>query len=138
MQKRSGGEILVASLVAQGVTHLFGVPGESYLPVLDALVDVRDRLAFVTCRQEGGAAFMAEAAGKLTGRPGVAIVLMSASPTVLDMARERPELVRGVVAKPFSAEDVVAIVERLVAEHGPDLERAPGDEPHPDRGPGTR
>jgi len=74
MQPRSGGEILVASLVAQGVTHLFGVPGESYLPVLDALVDVRDRLAFVVCRQEGGAAYMAEAAGKLTGRPGVAIV----------------------------------------------------------------
>jgi acetolactate synthase-1/2/3 large subunit len=74
MQARSGGELLVASLVAQGVTHLFGVPGESYLPVLDALVDVRDRLAFVSCRQEGGAAYMAEAAGKLTGRPGVAIV----------------------------------------------------------------
>ncbi|MEO8486851.1 MAG: thiamine pyrophosphate-binding protein [Betaproteobacteria bacterium] len=74
MRERSGGEILVASLVAQGVTHLFGVPGESYLPVLDALFDARDRLAFVTCRQEGGAATMAEAAGKLTGRPGVAIV----------------------------------------------------------------
>jgi acetolactate synthase-1/2/3 large subunit len=74
MQERSGGEILVASLVAQGATHLFGVPGESYLPVLDALIDARDRLAFVTCRQEGGAAYMAEAAGKLTGRPGVAIV----------------------------------------------------------------
>jgi acetolactate synthase-1/2/3 large subunit len=74
MQPRSGGEILVASLVAQGVTHLYGVPGESYLPVLDALVDVRDRLAFVVCRQEGGAAYMAEATGKLTGRPGVAIV----------------------------------------------------------------
>ncbi|HVJ73987.1 MAG TPA: thiamine pyrophosphate-binding protein [Casimicrobiaceae bacterium] len=74
MQPRSGGEILVASLVAQGVTHLFGVPGESYLPVLDALVDVRDRLAYIVCRQEGGAATMAEAAGKLTGRPGVAIV----------------------------------------------------------------
>jgi acetolactate synthase-1/2/3 large subunit len=74
MSSRSGGEILVAGLVAQGATHLFGVPGESYLPVLDALVDVADRLAFVVCRQEGGAAYMAEAAGKLTGRPGVAIV----------------------------------------------------------------
>ena len=74
MQQRSGGEILVASLVAQGTRHLFGVPGESYLPVLDALVDVAARLTFVACRQEGGAAFMAEAAGKLTGRPGVAIV----------------------------------------------------------------
>jgi len=74
MSARTGGEILVAGLVAQGATHLFGVPGESYLPVLDALVDVEDRLAFVVCRQEGGAAYMAEAAGKLTGRPGVAIV----------------------------------------------------------------
>ena len=74
MQSRSGGEILVASLLAQDATHLFGVPGESFLPVLDALVDVRDRLSFVVCRQEGGAAYMAEAAGKLTGRPGVAIV----------------------------------------------------------------
>ena len=74
MAARSGGEILVAGLVAQGATHLYGVPGESYLPVLDALVDVRERLRFVVCRQEGGAAFMAEATGKLTGRPGVAIV----------------------------------------------------------------
>ena len=74
MQSRSGGEILVASLLAQDATHLFGVPGESFLPVLDALVDVRDRLSFVVCRQEGGAAYMAEATGKLTGRPGVAIV----------------------------------------------------------------
>jgi acetolactate synthase-1/2/3 large subunit len=74
MTLRSGGEILVANLIAQGTTHLFGVPGESYLPVLDALYDVRDRLAFVVCRQEGGAAYMADAYGKLTGCPGVAIV----------------------------------------------------------------
>ena len=71
---RSGGEILVANLVAQGATHAFCVPGESYLAVLDALYEVRDRLALVVCRQEGGAAFMAEAAGKLTGRPGLAFV----------------------------------------------------------------
>ncbi|HYR00292.1 MAG TPA: thiamine pyrophosphate-binding protein [Casimicrobiaceae bacterium] len=71
---RTGGEILVANLVAQGVTHAFAVPGESYLPVLDALYDARDRLALVVCRQEGGAAYMAEAYGKLTGRPGVALV----------------------------------------------------------------
>lgn len=74
MSARTGGELVVANLIAQGATHLFGVPGESYLPVLDALVDARGRLAFVTCRQEGGAAMMAEAVGKLTGRPGVAIV----------------------------------------------------------------
>ena len=74
MKSRSGGEILVANLLAQGTTHAFGVPGESYLPVLDALVDVADRLTFVVCRQEGGAAYMAEAYGKLTGRPGIAMV----------------------------------------------------------------
>jgi len=71
---RTGGEILVANLVAQGATHVFCVPGESFLAVLDALHDVRDRLALVVCRQEGGAAFMAEASGKLTGRPGIAMV----------------------------------------------------------------
>jgi acetolactate synthase-1/2/3 large subunit len=71
---RSGGEILVASLLAQRATHAFGVPGESYLAVLDALHDVADRLRFVVCRHEGGAAYMAEAYGKLTGRPGLAFV----------------------------------------------------------------
>ncbi len=71
---RTGGEIVVANLVAQGATHAFCVPGESFLPVLDALYDVRDRLRLVICRQEGGAAYMAEAVGKLTGRPGVAFV----------------------------------------------------------------
>ena len=74
MASRTGGELVVASLLAQGASHAFGVPGESYLPVLDALHDVADRLAFVICRHEGGAAYMAEAYGKLTGRPGVALV----------------------------------------------------------------
>jgi acetolactate synthase-1/2/3 large subunit len=71
---RTGAQILVANLAAQGATRVFGVPGESYLAVLDALYDAREQVAFVTCRQEGGAAYMAEAHGKLTGRPGVAIV----------------------------------------------------------------
>jgi len=71
---RAGGEILVASLLAQGATHAFGVPGESYLAVLDAMHDVGDRLQFVICRNEGGAAFMGEAFGKLTGRPGLVFV----------------------------------------------------------------
>jgi len=74
MAMRKGGHILVASLLAQRVTHAFGVPGESYLPVLDALYDSTETLAFVVCRQEGGAAYMAEAFGKLTGRPGVVFV----------------------------------------------------------------
>ncbi len=68
------GHLLVQCLVAQGVTHAFGVPGESYLAVLDGLHAHRDKIAFITCRQEGGAAYMAEAAGKLTGRPGVCMV----------------------------------------------------------------
>ena len=71
---RTGGEILVANLVAQDATHAFCVPGESYLPVLDALNDVRDRLHLIVCRNEGGAAYMGEAYGKLTGRPGVVFV----------------------------------------------------------------
>lgn len=68
------GHLLVECLVAQGVTHAFGVPGESYLAVLDGFHAQADRIRFVTCRQEGGAAFMAEAQGKLTGRPGVCFV----------------------------------------------------------------
>ena len=71
---RTGGQILVANLLAQGADLAFCVPGESYLPVLDALYDVRDRLRLIVCRQEGGAAYMAEAYGKLTGRPGIALV----------------------------------------------------------------
>lgn len=64
---------LVDQLVAQGTTHAFGVPGESYLAVLDAFHG-RNGLDFVTCRQEGGAAMAADAYGKLTGRPGVCFV----------------------------------------------------------------
>jgi acetolactate synthase-1/2/3 large subunit len=74
MSTQIAGHLLVDCLIAQGVTHCFGVPGESYLAVLDGLHARRDRIAFVTCRQEGGAGFMAEAHGKLTGRPGVCIV----------------------------------------------------------------
>ena len=68
------GHLLVDCLIAQGVSHAFGVPGESYLAVLDGLYARADRIRFITCRQEGGAAFMAEAHGKLTGRPGVCMV----------------------------------------------------------------
>ena len=71
---RTGGRILVDNLLLQGVELAFCVPGESYLPVLDALYDARDRLRLIVCRQEGGAAYMAEAYGKLTGRPGIVLV----------------------------------------------------------------
>ena len=69
-----GGHLLVECLVAQGVTHAFGVPGESYLAALDGFHLHADKIKFIINRQEGGAAYMAEAHGKLTGRPGVCFV----------------------------------------------------------------
>ena len=71
--ERTGGQILIDQLRLHGVELIFGVPGESYLPALDALYDVPE-IRFIVCRQEGGAAMMADAYGKLTGRPGVAFV----------------------------------------------------------------
>jgi acetolactate synthase-1/2/3 large subunit len=73
LPEMSGGQLVVASLRAHGVEMAFSVAGESYLEVLDALFDAPD-IRLVTCRQEGGAAFMAEAYGKLTGKPGVLLV----------------------------------------------------------------
>ena len=70
---RSGGRILVDQLRLHGVDLAFGVPGESYLDVLNAFYDTPE-IRFVICRQEGGVAMMAEAYGKLTGRPGIAFV----------------------------------------------------------------
>lgn len=71
---RNGGQLLVECLVALGATKGFGVPGESYLAILDAFHDTRGKLDFVLCRNEGGAAFMAAAWGKLTGAPGLCFV----------------------------------------------------------------
>jgi acetolactate synthase I/II/III large subunit len=69
---RSGGQVLVDQLARHGADLAFGVPGESYIDVLDALRD--SPIRYVTCRHEGGAANMAEAYGKLTGRPGLCLV----------------------------------------------------------------
>src|SRR3954463_10141462 len=74
LKTRHGGKILADALVAQGGKLAFGGPGASYLPLLDGLLDVQDKLSFVVCRQEGGASYMAEAYGKLTGEPGVLLV----------------------------------------------------------------
>ena len=71
---RPGGRVLADALVAQGIDHVFAVPGESYLDVLDGLYAVHDRLKLVTCRFEAGAVNAAEAYGKLTGRPAAAMV----------------------------------------------------------------
>ena len=62
---RMGGKILADGLKAQGVDAIFGVPGESFLALLDGLYDQRNTIRFITCRQEGGAANMAEAYGKI-------------------------------------------------------------------------
>lgn len=70
---RTGGRILIDNLLAQGCDRIFTVPGESFLAALDALHDT-PAIDLVVCRQEGGVAYMAEADGKMTGRPGVAFV----------------------------------------------------------------
>lgn len=69
---RTGGQILAQQLASQAVQHVFCVPGESYLPVLDALLDLP--IEVTVCRHEGGAAMMAGAHGKLSGRPGICLV----------------------------------------------------------------
>ncbi len=71
---RSGGRVLVDGLVANGVKLVFCVPGESYLAALDAFYEHREHVQLIVCRQEGGAAYMAEAYGKLNGQPGVCFV----------------------------------------------------------------
>jgi acetolactate synthase-1/2/3 large subunit len=70
----TGGEILARSLVVQGADHVFCVPGESHLGLLDGLYDEREKVRLVVCRHEAAAANMADAYGKLTGRPGIALV----------------------------------------------------------------
>ncbi len=74
MSQQAAGHLIVQCLIEQGVTHAFGVPGESFLAVLDGFHAYREQIQFVINRQEGGAAFMAEAHGKLTGRPGICFV----------------------------------------------------------------
>jgi acetolactate synthase-1/2/3 large subunit len=74
MTQQAAGHLVVECLIEQGVEFAFGVPGESYLAVLDGFHAYRDRIRFIINRQEGGAAFMAEAHGKLRGRPGICFV----------------------------------------------------------------
>ena len=74
LKPRLGGHVLAAALVAQGIDHVFEVPGESFLDTLDGLHDVGEKLKLITCRFEAGAVNMAEAYGKLTGRPAAAMV----------------------------------------------------------------
>jgi acetolactate synthase-1/2/3 large subunit len=74
MADRTGGRILIDNLIGQGADMVFCVPGESFLGAIEALREVENRVRLIVCRQEGGAANMAEAYGKLTGRPGICFV----------------------------------------------------------------
>src|SRR3954454_3010711 len=74
LKTRHGGKILADALVAQGVKMPFGVPGESYLPVLNGLYDAGHKLKFVICRPEGAPSYIGAAAGTVTGEPGVLMV----------------------------------------------------------------
>src|SRR6202046_4869089 len=71
---RTGGRALADALVAQGIDHVFAVPGESFLDTLDGLYDTGGKIKLVTCRFEAGAVNMADAFGKLAGRPAAAMV----------------------------------------------------------------
>jgi acetolactate synthase-1/2/3 large subunit len=71
---RPAGHALVEALIAQGIDTAFGVPGESFLAALDGFYEHSERIRFIACRHEGGASYMAEAQGKLTGRPGICFV----------------------------------------------------------------
>ena len=71
---RSGGQVLVDALRIHGARTVYSVPGESFISVLEALYQARDGIKLVITRQEGGAAHMAEAYGKLTGEPGICFV----------------------------------------------------------------
>jgi acetolactate synthase-1/2/3 large subunit len=74
VKPRTAAQILVDALKVHGVDTAFCVPGESYLAVLDALYDARDAIRLIVARQDGGAGYMAEAYGKLTGKPGICFV----------------------------------------------------------------
>ncbi len=74
MQQRTGGQILIDALIANNAEKVFGVPGESYLEALDAIHERQNKISFVTCRQEGGAAYMADGYANATGKVGICFV----------------------------------------------------------------
>ncbi len=124
---RNGGQLLVESLVALGAVRAFGVPGESYLAVLDALHDTQGKLDFVLCRNEGGAGFMAAAWGKLTGQPGICMVTRGPGATNASigvhtaMQDSAPMILFVGHPIPHLRPDKLAALEALVNEHHPGL-----------------
>jgi acetolactate synthase-1/2/3 large subunit len=113
IKKRSGGRLVVDALRVHGVDRVFCVPGESYLEVLDALYDVSNEVSLISCRHEGGAGYMAEAYGKLTGQPGVCIVTRgpgacNASIAVHSATQDSTPMVMvvGQVPRPFKGREI--------------------------------
>src|SRR5690625_6482985 len=97
--RRTGGRLVVDTLIEQGVDTVFTVPGESFLPVLDALYDPAQQIRVISTRHEEGAGFAAEAWATATGRTGVAMVtrgpgLTNASSTLHTAMQESTPLVR--------------------------------------------
>jgi acetolactate synthase-1/2/3 large subunit len=74
IKKKSGGQVIVDHLIDNGIDRIFSVPGESFLGAMDAFYERGNEIQFVNCRQEGGAAFMAAAYAKMTGKPGICFV----------------------------------------------------------------
>ena len=113
IKPRSGGRLVVDALRVHGVDRVFCVPGESYLEVLDALYDVSNEVSLISCRHEGGAGYMAEAYGKLTGQPGVCIVTRgpgacNASIAVHSATQDSTPMVMvvGQVPRPFKGREI--------------------------------
>ena len=90
----TGGSLLMDCLIGLGAHKGFGVPGESYLAVLDAMYDRADQFQLILCRHEGGAAYMAEAWGKLTGTPGICFVTRGPGATTHRLVFIRPCKIR--------------------------------------------
>ena len=112
-KSRSGGRLVVDALRVHGVDRVFCVPGESYLEVLDALYDVSNEVSLISCRHEGGAGYMAEAYGKLTGQPGVCIVTRgpgacNASIAIHSATQDSTPMVMivGQVPRPFKGREI--------------------------------
>ena len=112
-KSRSGGRLVVDALRIHGVDRVFCVPGESYLEVLDALYDVSNEISLISCRHEGGAGYMAEAYGKLTGQPGVCIVTRgpgacNASIAIHSATQDSTPMVMivGQVPRPFKGREI--------------------------------
>jgi acetolactate synthase I/II/III large subunit len=135
--KRTSARVLVESLAAHGVDIVYGVPGESYLPILDAIRDTPS-MRYIVCRHESGAGFMAVADGRMTGRPGTCMVSrgpgatnatiaihtaeQGAAPCVFFIGQaDRPDLGRGALQEMDYVKTFSDIAKLVIDVREPDL-----------------